>query len=55
MSIVVTALFHHDMRTQMYFDDLLIVCSSFEEASRVRQIIDDNLLTAGIVRAPLMD
>ncbi len=37
----------------LYVDDLLIVCSSFEEASRARQIIDDTLLSTGIVRAPL--
>jgi hypothetical protein len=41
------------MRTRMYVDDLLITCSSFEEASRARQIIEDTLLAAGIVRAPL--
>jgi hypothetical protein len=54
MSVVVTALCQLDIRTLMYFDDLLIVCSSFEEVSRVRKIIDDNLLTSGIVRASLM-
>jgi hypothetical protein len=41
------------MRTLLYVDDLLIVCSSFEEASRSRQIIEDTLLTVVIVRAPL--
>jgi hypothetical protein len=42
------------MRTLLYVDDLLIACSSFEEASRVRQlIIEDTFLAAGIVRAPL--
>jgi hypothetical protein len=41
------------MRTLLYVDDLLIACSSFEEASRARQIIEDTLLAAGIVRAPL--
>jgi hypothetical protein len=41
------------MSTLLYVDDLLIVCSSFEEASRARQIIEDTLLAAGIVRAPL--
>jgi hypothetical protein len=29
------------MRTLLYVDDLLIACSSFEEASRARQIIED--------------
>jgi hypothetical protein len=37
----------------LYVDDLLIACSSFEEASRARQIIEDTLLATGIVRAPL--
>ena len=37
----------------LYFDDLLIACSSFEETTRARQIIEDTLLAAGIVRAPL--
>jgi hypothetical protein len=41
------------MCTLLYVDDLLIVCSSFEEAARTRQIIEDTLLSAGIVRAPL--
>jgi hypothetical protein len=41
------------MYTLLYFDDLLIACSSFEEVSRARQIIDDTLLSTGIVRAPL--
>ena len=41
------------MRTLLYVDDLLIACSSFEEASRARQLIEDTLLAAGIVRAPL--
>jgi hypothetical protein len=50
---VVAALHRHDMHTLLYVDDLLIACSSFEEASRVRQIIEDTLLDAGIVRAPL--
>jgi hypothetical protein len=54
MSVVVAALHRHGMRTLLYVDDLLIVCSSFEEVSRVRQIIEDTLLlAAGIVRAPL--
>jgi hypothetical protein len=43
------------MCTLLYFDDLLIACSSFEEASRTRQIIEDTLLSAGIVRVPLKD
>jgi hypothetical protein len=41
------------MHTLLYVDDLLIACSSFEEASRVRQIIEDTLLAAGIVRVSL--
>jgi hypothetical protein len=53
MSVVAAALHRHDMCTLLYLDDLLIVWSSFEEASRVRQIIEDTLLSAGIVRAPL--
>jgi hypothetical protein len=43
------------MRTLLYVDDLLIACSSFEEASRTRHIIEDTLLAAGIVRASLKD
>ncbi len=53
MSVVAAALRRHGMRTLLYVDDLLIACSSFEEASRARQIIEDTLLAAGIVRAPL--
>ncbi len=53
MSVVAEALHRHGMRTLLYVDDLLIVCSSFEEVSRARQIIEDTLLAAGIVRAPL--
>jgi hypothetical protein len=53
MSVVAAALPLHGMRTLLYVDDLLIACSSFEEASRARQIIEDTLLAAGIVRAPL--
>ena len=53
MSIVAAALRHHDMRTLLYVDDLLITCSSFTEATRSRQIIEDTLLAVGIVRAPL--
>jgi hypothetical protein len=34
MSIVATDPRHHGMLTLLYVDDLLIVCSSFEEASR---------------------
>ena len=41
------------MHTLFYVDDLLIACSSFEEASSTRQIIEDTLLAAGIVHAPL--
>ena len=41
------------MWTLLYFEDLLIACSSFEEGTRPRQIIEDTLLAAGIVRAPL--
>ncbi len=55
MSIVSAALRRHDIRTLLYVDDLLIACSSFEEASRVGQIIEDTLLTAGIFRGPLKD
>ena len=53
MSVVAAALRRHGMRTLLYVDDLLIACSSFEESSRARQIIEDTLLAAGIVRAPL--
>ncbi len=57
MSVVGTALLlrRHGMRKLLYVDDLLIAYSSFEEASRVRQIIEDTLLASGIVRAPLKD
>ena len=41
------------MRTLLYVDDLLIACSSFTEATRARQIIEDTILASGIVRAPL--
>ena len=41
------------MRTLLYVDDFLIVCSSFDEATRSRQIIEDTLLDAVIVRASL--
>jgi hypothetical protein len=53
MSVVAAAVRRHGMRTLLCVDDLLIACSSFEEASRARQIIEDTLLAAGIVRAPL--
>jgi hypothetical protein len=53
MSVVAAALRRHGMHTLLYVDDLLIACSSFEEASRARQIIEDTLLAPGIVRAPL--
>jgi hypothetical protein len=53
MSVIAAALRHHGMRTLLYVDDLLITCSSFEETSRVRHIIEETLLAAGIVRAPL--
>ena len=53
MSVVAAALRLHDMHTLLYVDDLLIACISFEEATRARQIIEDTLLAAGIVRAPL--
>ena len=53
MSVVAAALRRHGMRTLLYVDDLLITCSSFEESSRARQIIEDTLLAAGIVCAPL--
>jgi hypothetical protein len=53
MSVVAAALRRHGMHTLLYVDDLLIAWSSFEEASRARQIIEDTLLAAGIVRAPL--
>ena len=52
MSVVAASLCRHGMRTLLH-DDLLIACSAFEEASRVRQIIEDTRLAAGIVRAPL--
>ena len=55
MSIVAAALRRHGMRMLLYVDDLLITCSSFDEATRARQIIEDTLLAAGIVRAPLKD
>ena len=55
MSVVAVALRHHGMHTLLYVDNLLIACSSFEESSRERQIIEDTLLAAGIVRAPLKD
>jgi hypothetical protein len=42
MSVVAAALRRHGMRTLLYVDDLLIVCSSFEEASRARQIHNKN-------------
>ena len=50
MSIVGAALRRHGMRTLLYVDDLLIVCSSFDKESRGRQIIEDMLLTVVIVR-----
>ncbi len=53
MSVVAAALRRHGIRTLLYVDDLLIACSSFEEASRARQIIEDTLLAADIVRAQL--
>ncbi len=53
MSVVAGALRLHGMRTLLYVDDLLIACASFEETSRSRQMIEDTLLTADIVRAPL--
>ena len=53
MFVVAAALHRHGMRTLFYVDDLLIVCSSFEEASRTRQIIEDTFLAADIVRASL--
>ena len=53
MSVVAAALRRHGMRTLLYADDLLITWSSFEEASQARRIIEETLLAAGIVRAPL--
>ena len=53
MSVVAEALRRHGMRTLLYVDDLLIACSFFEESSRARQIMEDTLLAAGVVRAPL--
>jgi hypothetical protein len=41
----------HGMRTLLYVDDLLIACSSFEEASRARHIIEETLLAADIRNA----
>ncbi len=55
MSVVAEALHRHGMRTLLYVDDLLIACSSFEEASRARHMIEDTLLAADLVRAPLKD
>jgi hypothetical protein len=43
MSVLAAAVRRHGMRTLFYVDDLLIACSSFEEASRARQIIEDTL------------
>jgi hypothetical protein len=53
MSIVAAALHCHGMHTLLYVDDLLITCRSFDEATRARQIIEDTLLSTGIVREPL--
>ena len=53
MSIVGVTLRRHGVRTRLYVDDLLIACTSFDEASRARKIIEDTLLAAGIVRASL--
>ena len=53
MSVVAAVLRRQDIRTLLYVDDLLITCSSFEEVSRTRQIIEDTLLTVDIVRASL--
>ena len=53
MSIVVAALHRHGIHTLFYVDDLMIVFSSFDEATSARQIIEDTLLAADIVRAPL--
>ncbi len=43
------------MRTLLYVDDLLITCSSFEDASQEDRIIEETLLDTDIVRAPLKD
>jgi hypothetical protein len=53
MSVVATARHRHGIHTLLYVNDLLITCSSFEEVSRVRQIIEDTLLAAGKVRSSL--
>ena len=53
MSIVASALRRHGMRTLLYVDDLLIAWSSFDEATRTGQIIEDTFLAAGIVLATL--
>jgi hypothetical protein len=53
MSVVSAALRLHGMHTLLYVDDLLIVCSSFEDASQTLRIIEETLPAAGIVRAPL--
>jgi hypothetical protein len=53
MSVVTSALRRHDMLTLLYVDDQLILSSSFEETSRTQQIIEETLLTVGIVRVPL--
>jgi hypothetical protein len=44
MSVVTAALRYHGMRMLLYVDDLLITCSTFEEASRTRHIIQETLL-----------
>jgi hypothetical protein len=53
MSVVAAALRLHSMHTLMYVDDLLITCSSFEGVSRVSQLIEDTILTTGIVLTPV--
>jgi hypothetical protein len=53
MSVVSAVLRRHRMYTLLYVDDLLIAYNSFEEASQVHRIIEETLLAAGIVRAPL--
>ena len=53
MSVVAAALRRHGIRTLLYVDDLLIACSSFEEASQTHRIIEETLLAAGIGKGVL--
>ncbi len=53
MSVVTATLRQHGIHKLLCVDDLLITCSSFEEESRVRQIIEDTLLATCKVRSSL--